>query len=107
MRYRRRVTTIAVLSAVALTTSELAATPVDVQWSTPQAISTPPTPGAGPNGRAAIAEDGTDAVAVWAQYQGDSKFQVWTAKESLIFSAWAGRGSGVGAGVCETMGHAC
>lgn len=28
-------------------------------------------------------------------------------KESLIFSAWAGRGSGVGAGVCETMGHAC
>ena len=28
-------------------------------------------------------------------------------RESLIFSAWAGRGSGVGAGVCETMGHAC
>lgn len=100
MRYRRRVTTIAVLSAVALTTSALAATPVDVQWSTPQAISTPPTPGAGPNnGRAAIAEDGTDAVAVWAQDQGDSKFQVWTAKEPLInagFGVCGGQDRGSG-----------
>jgi len=94
MRYRRRVTTIAVLSAVALTTSALAATPVDVQWSTPQAISTPPTPGAGPNnGRAAIAEDGTDAVAVWAQDQGDSKFQVWTANTHDSGTTWSSPGA--------------
>ncbi len=89
MRNRHLVPAIAAVSSAALATTALAATPVDVQWSAPQAISTTPTPGGSlQNGRVASSADGADAVAIWAQYQGDSKFRVWSANTHDAGSTW-------------------
>ena len=70
----------AVAAGSLVATAAFAAVPWTTQWSSPQVISSTPEPGAGPeNGTVATSTSGSDAVAVWTQYQGDSRFRVWAA----------------------------
>ena len=86
----RRLAFAAVPAAALLVSSAAAATVWTVDWSAAQAISSTPVTGAGPqNGALAASADGADAVAVWAQYQGDSKYQVWSTHTSDGGSTWA------------------
>ena len=78
-----------VAAGVLVAGSAAAAAPWTVQWSAPETISTPPPDNVGPvNGDVAGSSDGMRAVAVWAQSQGSSKYQVWSANTSDAGSTW-------------------
>lgn len=80
----------AVAASSLVASTALAASSWQVEWSAPQAISTPAVPGAGPqNGAVATSQDAAEAVAVWSQYQGDAKYQVWTANTNDGGSTWS------------------
>src|SRR5690606_31659060 len=84
------------IALVAATAGSLAlalpavATDWEVEWPSPQTLSTPPPDLVGPlNGDVARSPAESTAIAVWAQSQGSAKFQVWSAITDDAGSTWA------------------
>jgi hypothetical protein len=79
-----------VAAGVLVAGSAAAAAPWTVQWSAPQTISTPPPDNVSPvNGALGTSTNGQNAVAVWAQSQGGSKYQVWSSNTGDGGATWA------------------